>query len=97
MDGTTIPHAIERPVRHRSTVVACCRAEEGAGVIAGGGARAVLELAGVKDIRTKTYGTNNPHQLPSRPPSTGWLKASAHAEDRWPSCAARPLRRHHLD
>ena len=57
MKGTTIPHAIDG---HFGTAkVVLLPAEEGAGVIAGGGARAVLELAGVKDIRTKTFGTNN--------------------------------------
>ena len=57
MEGTTIPHAIDG--LYGTAKVVLLPAEEGAGVIAGGGARAVLELAGVKDIRTKTFGTNN--------------------------------------
>ena len=51
MEGTTIPHAIDG--LYGTAKVVLLPAEEGAGVIAGGGARAVLELAGVKDIRTK--------------------------------------------
>ena len=57
MDGTTIPHAIDGLFGTAKVVL--LPAEEGAGVIAGGGARAVLELAGIKDIRTKTFGTSN--------------------------------------
>ncbi len=57
IEGTSIPHAIDG--LFGTSKVVLIPAEEGAGVIAGGGARAVLELAGIKDIRTKTFGTSN--------------------------------------
>ena len=57
MNGTTIPHAIDG--LYGTAKVVLLPAEEGAGVIAGGGARAVLELSGIKDIRTKSFGTSN--------------------------------------
>ena len=57
-DGTTIPHDIIG--KFGTTKVIMMTAKEGKGVIAGGVVRDVVELAGIKDITTKLYGSNNP-------------------------------------
>ena len=56
--GTTISHRIIGKFGRSNVLM--IPAPEGTGVIAGGPARAVLDMAGVRDIRTKSYGSNNP-------------------------------------
>ncbi len=57
LDGSTIPHNIK--IKYKSSKILLLPASPGTGLIAGGTIRKVLELAGVKDILSKSYGTTN--------------------------------------
>ena len=59
--GTTVPHEIHGKFGTGDVLI--MPATEGTGVIAGGPARSVLELAGLKDVRAKSLGSNNTRNM----------------------------------
>ena len=59
--GTTVPHEVVGHFGAGNILI--MPAKEGTGVLAGGPVRAVLELAGVMDVRAKSTGSNNPRNM----------------------------------
>ena len=57
LNNGTIPHEVN--TKFKSAVIRLLPASEGTGVIAGGALRVILEHAGVKNVLSKRYGTNN--------------------------------------
>jgi len=61
LKGTTLPHPITGIFGAAKVMMKPATA--GTGIIAGGAVRAVMDVAGVRDVLTKIIGTNNPHNV----------------------------------
>ncbi len=85
--GTTVPHEVRQ--QFGASTVLLKPASQGTGVIAGGSVRAVVEAAGVRDILSKSLGSNNPVNVVR---ATLEALRNMHSADELSARRGRPLR-----